>query len=502
MPFLQLPRDDVDPAGLPGAMRLGCIMHSVKVLIAGDGAKSLEIAEAVVSKHRKVYIISQSPFVRSRLPEFSRFIHADPGQIRIQPLGLELTEDDVLIVIDNNPDSVRRTVHNLRAQASAPDMVVISDDATLRGEFPELLIRSQSAIYRDELHEVLKRVNTRKRIDDIRQLIKRVQKVLILIWGNPDPDAIASAWALRGLFEDSLDKIEIVYQGEFTRPENQAMVETLQIPMRKFRPEMVTPGTSVFTVDAQPSFFRLDRPVEFDVVIDHHPKTEEPTAAIADIRSSYGATSTILSEYYVHSRTKIPRRVATALWYGLKTDTNNLTRNVNEADIRAFRLLKSLADEDLIRTIELSQLPVEVLDSIGRAIATKEIAGDVVLTYLGPVANPDYAVYVADLFVRVSTISVAIAATRTDGKLIVILRSDGLRHDVGKIAGRVFGGYGTAGGHRTMARAELDWAKIEPELGGASDDAAVKEWLTARLAIALKALAGKSPKTSSRTGAA
>ncbi len=473
----------------------------MKILIAGEGNKALEIAQALVSKTRKVYIISQSPVNRARLPEFSRHIHSDPGKIRLQPLGLEMTEDDVLIVNDNDPDGVRRTIHNLRAQASAPDMVVISDDATLRQEFPDLLIRSETVIYREELHEVLKRVNTRKRVAEIRALAKRVTKVLILIWGNPDPDAIGSAYALKTLLQEDVPNLEIAYQGEFTRPENRAMVDTIGIPMRKFSHDQIEPGTSVFTVDAQPSFFRLESPVTFDVVIDHHPKAEEPNSTIIDIRSSYGATSTIMTEYFVHSRIKIPRRVATALWYGLKTDTNNLTRNVNEADIRAFRLLKTLADEDMIRTIELSQMPLDVLDIFGQAIASKEIAGEVVLSYLGDVANPDYTVYVADFFIRLSTISVAIAAGRAKDKLIVVFRSDGLRHDVGKIAQRVFERYGTAGGHRTMARAELEWDRLVPELA-ANTESAIKDWLISRLSVALKSLATHTPKKGTRTDAA
>jgi nanoRNase/pAp phosphatase (c-di-AMP/oligoRNAs hydrolase) len=279
------------------------------------------------------------------------------------------------------------------------------------------------------------------------------------------------------------------------------MVDYLQIPMRKFEPDMIQPGTAVFTVDAQPSFFRFDSPVNFDVVIDHHPKSEEPNSRIVDIRSSYGATATIMTEYYIHSRNKIPRRVATALWYGLKTDTNNLTRNVNEADIRAFRLLKTLADEDLIRTIELSQMPIEVLDTFNQAIASKEIAGEVLFSYLGTLSNPDYTVYVADFFLRLCTISVAITAGRADQKLIVIFRSDGFKHDVGKIASRVFEKYGTAGGHRTMARAELEWAKIEPELSDTSD-AAIKDWLIGRLSTALRPLASMEPKRGNRTDAA
>jgi hypothetical protein len=41
------------------------------------------------------------------------------------------------------------------------------------------------------------------------------------------------------------------------------------------------------------------------------------------------------------------------------------------------------------------------------------------------------------------------------GKLIVILRNDGYRKDAGKLAERAFGAFGSAGGRRRAARAEI-----------------------------------------------
>jgi nanoRNase/pAp phosphatase (c-di-AMP/oligoRNAs hydrolase) len=251
--------------------------------------------------------------------------------------------------------------------------------------------------------------------------------------------------------------------------------------------DLITKDTATFTVDAQPSFFRFDGPVKFDVVIDHHPKEEEPTCKVSDIRTTYGSTCTILAEYFLHNRRKIPRRVATALFLGLKTDTGNLTRNVSVADIRAFRLLRNLSDENIIRTIELSQMPMEVLSIFDQAIGRKKIGGKTLISNLGEVSNTDYAVYIADFFMRISGISVVVVVSRHKEKLIVIFRSNGLRIDIGRIAERILNSYGAAGGHRTMARAELDFEKILPESSGTEDEA-LEHWLIKKLAADLKGL--------------
>ncbi|MDP6180410.1 MAG: hypothetical protein QGG48_11010 [Desulfatiglandales bacterium] len=48
-------------------------------------------------------------------------------------------------------------------------------------------------------------------------------------------------------------------------------------------------------------------------------------------------------------------------------------------------------------------------------------------------------------------------------KLIVIFRNAGFRLDAGKMAQRLFGEWGSAGGHSGAARAEIPIREIEPD---------------------------------------
>ncbi len=188
------------------------------------------------------------------------------------------------------------------------------------------------------------------------------------------------------------------------------------------------------TVDAQPSFFQLDGSLRFDVIIDHHPLADLGTYRFADVRPTYGSTSTILTEYYQTSGARMSKKVATALYYGLKIDTGNLTRNVSDSDVAAFRYLRVRSDENLVRTIELSQLPVETLDHFGVAIANKKISKDVVFAYLGTIQNPDMCVHVADFFIKLAGVSWAAVACRSKDRVVVVFRSDGLRKHAGRMA--------------------------------------------------------------------
>jgi nanoRNase/pAp phosphatase (c-di-AMP/oligoRNAs hydrolase) len=68
-------------------------------------------------------------------------------------------------------------------------------------------------------------------------------------------------------------------------------------------------------------------------VIDHHQVTPAAGLWYEDIRPDYGATATIIYEYYQQLGLAMPVAVATALQVGLNIDTANLTRGFCEADV-------------------------------------------------------------------------------------------------------------------------------------------------------------------------
>ena len=247
------------------------------------------------------------------------------------------------------------------------------------------------------------------------------------------------------------------------------MVSILKIPMRKFTWDLLKPETVVATVDAQPSFFKGDDRLRFDIIVDHHPLSDLGEPKFADVRPTYGSTATIFTEYYQAAGIRMSKKIATALFYGLKVDTGNLTRNVSDADVAAFRYLRMRTDENMVRTIELSQLPLETLDYFAAAIANKKVVREVAFAYLGTIPNPDMCVHVADFFIKLTGISWAVLACRSKERVVVVFRSDGFRKHAGKLAEQLFLDYGTAGGHRTMARAELELARLVAELREPSD---------------------------------
>jgi nanoRNase/pAp phosphatase (c-di-AMP/oligoRNAs hydrolase) len=202
-----------------------------------------------------------------------------------------------------------------------------------------------------------------------------------------------------------------------------------------------------------------------------------------DIRPEYGSTCTILTEYFRECGVRMDRRIATGLFFGLKVDTANLTRNVHPADVEAYGWLLERIDENMLRSIEWTQVPQQTLDYFAIGLARRRTFGDVIVSNVGAVENPDVAVSVADFFIKVSGISIAVVWARAPDRIIVIFRSDGLSKNAGKVAKELFDAYGTAGGHRTMARAEILLEKV-PELAPA-DETQTEHWLLRHLARVL-----------------
>src|SRR3989338_7940669 len=130
----------------------------------------------------------------------------------------------------------------------------------------------------------------------------------------------------------------------------------------------------VAMVDVQPSFLE-ERFVEVDLVIDHHPVEETVRARIRDVRPSYGATSTILVEYLRAADVKVTQRLATALLYGIKSDTLGVERGGTRADLEAFSYLYLLANHSALRRIERPELSDGALDLLAQGLARRRGPG-------------------------------------------------------------------------------------------------------------------------------
>jgi nanoRNase/pAp phosphatase (c-di-AMP/oligoRNAs hydrolase) len=285
------------------------------------------------------------------------------------------------------------------------------------------------------------------------QLFAHEDRLLILI--EADPDSIASALALKRLLWHRLSACVISHIRPITRPQNERMVSLLGISLTPFKEIAPAEFNRKALVDSQPAHHESFAGHRYDVIIDHHPRHPETTARLVDLRPEYGATATILTEYLRAARIKPSLKLATALYYGIKSDTANFERPAIEADVRAFHYLFRFTRRALVRRLDFAEFNLSMFPYFQQAFSRYRIRHRRLYAFLGRVSAPDILVILADFFLRAGEISWTIVGGIVEDRLVVIFRNDGLRKNAGQLALKAFGRWGSAGGHATSARAEV-----------------------------------------------
>jgi nanoRNase/pAp phosphatase (c-di-AMP/oligoRNAs hydrolase) len=232
-------------------------------------------------------------------------------------------------------------------------------------------------------------------------------------------------------------------------------------------------------VDVQPSFLE-ERFDEVDLVIDHHPVEQPIRARIKDVRPSYGATSTILVEYLRAADVKITQRLATALLYGIKSDTLGLERGGTRADLEAFSYLYLLANHNALRRIERPELSEEALDVLAQGLAKRRVLQGVFFSHLGRVATVDLIPQFADFGLQAEGVQWSVVSGVVGDEVHISVRNVGYVKSAGDVTRAAFGDLGVGGGHRTMAKAIFPVRQLVRAKGEAScQDLIVERFLRA-----------------------
>ena len=303
--------------------------------------------------------------------------------------------------------------------------------------------------------------------DKLYQALDGYSQLLIIPHNDPDPDAIATSVGLRYLvFELFGIESRIGYCGIIGRAENKALVHYLNHPLHELELSEIRQDIPLALVDAQPGVGNNPLPENFPVaiVIDHHARQEASSnARFVDVRPEFGATSTIMTEYLQNAALDIPSHLATALFYGIKTDTMGLGRGACINDTEAYLFLQSKVDVEALVQIERAQVPVSYYRSLTAAMqATKLYDGDLVISYIGSMNYPDLGAEIADLLLRLNDVNLVICIGVFDGDLILSVRSRSPELGAGDLVQRIVGDLGTAGGHGTMAGGHIQINQQDP----------------------------------------
>ena len=305
---------------------------------------------------------------------------------------------------------------------------------------------------------------TQKNIERLEEVLKSAKRVIVLTHDNPDPDSVSSAVALATLLKEKFHVPAVVkYGGIVGRAENRAMIRVLGLKLKPLSDADFRPGTEFALVDAQPgtgnsSFPRKRKPL---IVIDHHPLRKQTKADFIDTRTDYGATATILTEYLLASGLEISSTLATALSYGISSETQDLGREAREADIHAYLALFPKSNKKLLASIVHPKLSRDHFITLSRALHHSHIYKNAITTTLGEVSNPDFVPFIADTMLRMERINWSLCVGRYKDKLVVSIRTTNTKARAGAFLRRLIGKKGTAGGHGMIAGGQIRCAALD-----------------------------------------
>ena len=299
--------------------------------------------------------------------------------------------------------------------------------------------------------------NNQARLEKLQDVIRGKRKVLIVTHNHPDPDALAAAFALKYLLQSKWKVGSIVAaSGVVGRAENRAMIRHLKIDLRALSEINLNNFSVIALVDTQPGAGNnsLPRSIIPDIVIDHHVPFRAKTrlAKYYDIRTDYGSTSTILAEYLRDAGiVEIDRKVATALLYGIRSDTRDLGRGVSPKDVDACMHFYQRVLWRLLSQIEHPEVPRDYLSMLEKAISNARLYKDVVTLDLGHVEHLEIIAEMADLIVRTEGVKWVLSLGEFVGDVYFSLRTKKRRGSADRIAQKMVAGIGTGGGHEMMA---------------------------------------------------
>jgi nanoRNase/pAp phosphatase (c-di-AMP/oligoRNAs hydrolase) len=182
------------------------------------------------------------------------------------------------------------------------------------------------------------------------------------------------------------------------------------------------------------------------------------------VRPGIGATSTILTQYLEAADCHPYEQLATALLYGIKTDTMALSRNTTTADVNAYCYLSSLADIEVFQSFEKAQVPAGYFKGLAAAMTGAKVYDNgLTITYLKDLPYPDLVAEIADLFLRLEGSQHILSMGTFEEVLHFSIRTTDEQLDVNKLAQVVAGSDGSAGGREMIAGGQIPLDDEEPE---------------------------------------
>ncbi len=276
--------------------------------------------------------------------------------------------------------------------------------------------------------------------------------IVIQCHDNPDADALASGFAIKWYLDRNGKSARFVYSGRrpVTKSNLVLMIEKLHIPV-DYVTELDKPELLV-CVDCQQgesnvTFFDAEN----IAVIDHH-QVSGTLPEMSEVRSNYGSCSTVIYELMCSEGIDINENadLATALYYGLMTDTGGFEEISHPAD-KDLRDYSKPRQSNIIqfRNSNLSKEEMIIAgDALKNAYYNDEKAFAIVAARP---CDPNILGVISDMILEVDTMDTCLVYNLLPFGVKISVRSCVKEVKASELAAYITSGFGGGGGHLVKA---------------------------------------------------
>ena len=283
--------------------------------------------------------------------------------------------------------------------------------------------------------------------------------ILIVTHDHPDPDALAAAFALQHLIlVKTGQEAVIAFGGGIGRRENLVMVKQLEIKSQPIHQLDLDSFNAVCMVDTQPETGNNSYPTgrRVDLVIDHHQIKEQTQGCRwVDVRPEYGASASILFEYLQAQNVKIATKLATILFYAIKSETEDLGRDWTKSDRDAYLKLMPLCNNRILHEITRPKSSRAYFKYFETGIRNAKIYGNALVFNLYKIDHPEIVAEIADFLMRVEGIEIVLGLGCCNDEGILSMRTSHQETHAGGLMQTIIKGLGTGGGHSMTAGGQI-----------------------------------------------
>ena len=286
------------------------------------------------------------------------------------------------------------------------------------------------------------------------ELALAYENIVVMAHNNPDPDAISSGWAIVHLIRERIGKTAaFVASGEIVRAENRKMVFLLEPPLQLNTPITSSPRDLLIIIDCDVKAANhppIDPKVQPVAVIDHHVDTgasDSDECVFKDLRPGVASTASIAASYLNEQGLEPPANLATALVYGIRTETKAGETDYSPLDREMLAWVTRYSNPSWVAQIEDATLRVPYFSDMALAFQRTTLHGDTAFCVLSQCQGPESVGEVADLLLRCETIQNVFCGAIFRNNLILSVRTQDPARNAAKAVVLLLAGIGHGGGH-------------------------------------------------------